>query len=308
MSINPDYLIERKRNKLQLAKWKILALILLLVIVYLAGKDIPEINKSPFKPEIKGDYIASVLIDEELYDDLPKAKKIVKFADDNNIKALIVHVNSPGGAYVGSEMLYDAFRKVAKVKPVVVVMDSVAASGGYMVSLAGDYIIAHNGTITGSIGVIMQGAEITELAEKLGIKFSNFKSGPLKANPNLTEKLTPEAQQALTDGIMDVYEHFIEVIAQRRNLDINFVRQIADGRIYSARLALKHKLIDEIGNEESAVKWLEEKKGITKNLKIVELKLNPKDKIIDKLFEDFENNFKGIFPSKFFGVKSKASI
>lgn len=308
MNISPDYLIERKRNKTQLTKWKIFTLILLLAIFYLISKNIPDINKGPFKQEVKGDYIASILIDEELHDDLQKTKKIERLLEDNNVKALIVHVNSPGGTYVGSEMLYTAFRKIAKNKPVVVVMDSVAASGGYMIALGGDYIVAHNGTITGSIGVIMQSAEVTELAEKLGIKFNNFKSNPLKANPNPTEKLTPEAEKAIMDSVVDAYEYFIELVAQRRNLDINFVRQIADGRIYSARLALKHKLIDEIGNEESAVKWLEEKKGIAKDLKVVELKLNPRDKIIDMFLEDFESSLKGIFSGKFFGLKSVASV
>ena len=143
------------------------------------------------------------MFEEIIFDNLPRVKKIEDLALDENIKAVIVHINSAGGSVVGSEMLYNAFRKLAKSKPVVVVMDSVAASGGYLIALGADYIIAHNGTITGSIGVLMQTAEITELAEKIGVKFNSFKSNELKASPGFTEKLTPEAEKAVMDNIFE---------------------------------------------------------------------------------------------------------
>jgi protease-4 len=254
--------------------------------------------------DIKGNYIASILLEEIIYDNLPRVRKLEKIAEDKNIKAVIVHINSPGGSVVGSEMLYNAFRKIAKNKPVVAVMDSVAASGGYLVSLGADYIIAHNGTITGSIGVLMETAEITELAEKIGIKFNNFKSNDLKANPGFTEKLTPEAEKAVMDNVFDVYDYFVGLVAQRRNLNINFVKKIADGRIYSSKLALEYKLIDEIGNEDSAIKWLEEKMNITKGLRISEIKLTPRDKLIDMFFDDLDSAIKWIFSGKFLGFKS----
>jgi protease-4 len=231
-------------------------------------------------------------------------KKLEKIAVDKNVKAVIIHINSPGGSVVGSEMLYNSFRKIAKNKPVVVVMDSVAASGGYLIALGGDYIIAHNGTITGSIGVLMEMPEITELAERVGIKFNHFKSNPLKANPSFTEKLNSEAEKAVMDNIYDVYDYFTELVSKRRNLDLDFVRKIADGRVYSAKLAMQYKLIDEIGNEDSAIKWLEEKRDIPKNLKILEIKLNPRDKIIDMFFDDLNNSIKSLLSRKFLGIQS----
>lgn len=114
---------------------------------------------------------------------------------------LIVNVNSPGSTVVGSEKIYNILRKISEKKPVVIVMGTVATSGGYLISLRGDYIISHNGTITGSIGVILQTAEVTELAQKLGIKFNNFKSGELKAAPNPTEKLTAAVRIAIMENI-----------------------------------------------------------------------------------------------------------
>ena len=150
----------------------------------------------------------------------------------------------------------------------------------------------------------METAEVTELAERMGIKFNNFKSSPLKANPNLTEKLTPAAEKAVMDSVFDVYDYFVNLISKRRNLDLKFVRKIADGRIYSSKLALEYKLIDEIGNEDSAIKWLEEKRGIEKDLKVLEVKLNPRDKFIDILFDELDNLVKSFSPWKFAGVKS----
>lgn len=305
MNISPDYLIERKRNKAQINRWKILSLILFVVIAFISGNNIFSYkNVSLSLSAMKHSYIASISFDEIIYDNLSRIKKLEKLAEDKDLKALIIHINSPGGSVVGSEMLYDTLRKIAKNKPVVAVMDSVAASGGYLIALGADYIVAHNGTITGGIGVLMEMAEITELATKIGIKFNHFKSSELKGNPHFTEKLTPEAKNAVMENIFDVYDYFIELVAKRRNLDLDFVKKIADGRIYSAKLALKYKLIDEIGNEDSAVKWFEKQRGIEKDLKILEIKLNSQKKFIDIFFNDLDNAIRGLFSGKILGIKS----
>jgi protease-4 len=309
MNITPEYLIERQRNKSQLAKWKTATIISisLLSLFFMKGV-IPFQRNNDISRDAKSangsDYIASIKIQDVIFEDQHRITKLTQIEKNNSIKAVIVNINSQGGSVVGSEMLYNALLKISKVKPVVVVMESVAASGGYMASLAGDYIIAHNGTITGSIGVIMQSAEITELAEKAGIKLMNFKSGDLKAAPNLTEKLTPEAKQATMDSVYDVYDYFVGLVAKRRNLDLNYVKTIADGRIYSASKALKLKLIDAIGNEDTAVDWLREKKNISKDLELVEVSLAPKDKLLDILMGDFQNRIFTFFSSSFNGLKS----
>ena len=304
MNINPDYLIERKRTKRQLTKWKIFALVLIIFIFFIASNNFSSTNRITGSTFPVVDHIASVRINDIIFDDFKRVRKLAEIEKDDKVKALIVNINSQGGSVVGSEMLYNVLRKISESKPVVVVMESVAASGGYLASLGGDYIIAHNGTITGSIGVIMQSAEITELAEAVGVKFNNFKSDELKASPNPTEKLTPEARQATMDSIYEVYDYFIEIVASRRNLDLEYVKKLADGRIYSGRQALDLKLIDAIGNEDTAIKWLQEQKGISKDLDVVDVRLSRKDKWIDILMEDFQTSISNFFSFSFKGLKS----
>jgi len=305
MNISPDYLIERKRNKRQLAKWKIFSLLLLiLVFIIFVGKNYSS-DLNIASPSLQvNDYIGRIRVNDIIADDLDVIENIEKIADNKKVKALIVHINTPGGSVVGSEMLYNSINKLSKNIPIVVVMGSVAASGGYMIALAGDHIIAHNGTITGSIGVLMQSAEVTELADTIGIKFTNFKSAELKANPSLTEKLTPEAYQATMDSIYEVYDYFVELVAARRNLDIEYVKKLADGRIYSGRQALDLKLIDAIGNEDTAKSWLKTEKGISENLLVRDIKLRPREKFIDILLRDFNSAVSNLVGSSFNGLKS----
>ncbi|MFV9930550.1 MAG: signal peptide peptidase SppA, partial [Rickettsia endosymbiont of Haemaphysalis japonica] len=231
MSITPDYLIERRQIKSRLLIWKLAAIILIAIVFLLVGKDFAPKEVLPINSN--EDYIASVLIDEIILEDEKRDKKLKKIIDDSHIKALIVNVNSPGGTVVGAEKIYNILRKISATKPVVIVMGTMAASGGYLISLGGDYIISHNGTITGSIGVILQTAEVTELAQKLGIKFNNFKSGELKAVPNPTEKLTEAMRVTIMENIEDTYNFFLELVSERRNLPIEEVKKLADGRVYS---------------------------------------------------------------------------
>lgn len=301
MNISPDYLIERRRAKKSLAKWKIFALLLITLLIFaVVGKNKVDSNYLEVPP--LSDYIARAMIEEIILEDHKRELRLEQIASDDKVKALIIYINSPGGSVVGSEKLYNSFRRVAAKKPVVVVMGSLATSGGYMAAVGADYIIAHNGTITGSIGVILQSAEITKLAETLGIKFTNFKSGTLKATPNFVEEVTPEVASAIMANIYDVYDYFISLVAKRRNLDIDYVEKIADGRLYSGRQALELKLVDAVGDETEAVKWLQEVKGVNKGLKIVDVKLRPKSRLLDMLLEDMETIFPSIIMNKIQGL------
>jgi protease-4 len=307
MNITPDYLIERKRVKKSLMKWKVFSLVLILGIAYIFynGKSTYK-SSSTFSSISKKEYIASVEFNDIILENSRMIKKLNKIADNDDIKALIVNVNSPGGSVVGSEIVYNSLRKISIKKPVVALMGSVAASGGYLISLGSDYIICHNGTITGSIGVIMQTAEVTELLERMGIKPESYKSSILKASPNPFEKTSPEAKEAIMENITDVYEYFISLVAERRKLDLEYVRKIADGRIYSGSKAKEHKLVDEIGSIDSARKWLEETnpRKIKKDLEIVEVSLYTKDKIIDTILDDLDIKIKSFFKINFKGISS----
>ncbi|AAU03981.1 signal peptide peptidase SppA [Rickettsia typhi] len=302
MSITPDYLIERRQLKSRLLIWKLADIILIAIICLLISKDF--VQKQILSINSNEDYIASVLIDGIILEDEKRDKKLKKIIDNSHIKALIVNVNSPGGTVVGSEKIYNILRKISAKKPVVVVMGTMATSGGYLISLGGDYIISHNGTITGSIGVILQTAEVTELAQKLGIKFNNFKSGAFKAVPNPTEKLTEEVRVAVMENIEDTYKFFIELVSERRSLPIEEVHKLADGRVYSGRQAFKLRLVDTIGSEDTALKWLQEIKKIDINLTVKDYQLKPKSTLIEIMFEDFTSLVLSFFKNSFNGIKS----
>jgi len=301
MSVNPDYLIERKRTKIQMIRWKILALVLGIAVFFVSHNHlVPESNISTGVLQL-GNHIGRIHIDSIIFDDHARLKKLAAIEKNDKVKALIVNINSQGGSVVGSEMLYNALRKISKQKPVVVVMGSVAASGGYLASLGADYIIAHNGTLTGSIGVIMQSAEITDLAKMLGVALHSFKSDELKAVPNFMEKLTPRAHKATMENIYAVYDYFAEVVADRRDMNLEYVKTIADGRVYSGRKALELKLIDAIGNEDTAISWLQKEKGVSQDLEVMDIKLERKDRLL--LDVELKNNQERFIDSFFVSAK-----
>lgn len=301
MSISPDYLIERKHHKKSIIRWKLFSLALLLVVISLWGNATPSSNfmnllkNNTSISNSKEAYIARIKIHDVIMDDLPRLEKIQALIDDQNVKAIIVSINSPGGSVVGSETLYNKFKQAAKQKPVVAVLDSVAASGGYLAALGTNYIIAHNGTITGSIGVIIQTAEITELAKAIGVKFESFKSNPLKALPNMTEKTSEEARESIMDVVYSTHEYFIEQVSLSRNIPKERIRAIADGKIFSGPQALELGLVDMIGSYEDAVNWLHQKQNISQKLQIVDIELQFKEKLIDLLLDGMRSKISNIF-------------
>lgn len=286
MSINIDYSVERQKHKKQIRNYKIIISLTILLTTLLFFQSTFNINLTN-----KG-YIASVSLVNEILEDQNRENKFQKILEDSNIKALIVNINSPGGSFVGSEKIYNILRKITKKKPVVVVMGTIATSGAYLVSLAADYILACNGTITGSIGVIYPTFEITSLAEKIGIKFYNLKSGKLKAMPNIMEKINPTVTKVTMESIQDIHNYFLEIIVSRRNLPLQYVKKLSDGRIYTGRQALKLGIIDAIGDQEDAVDWLKNTKKLDAKLEVKEIKLNFENTypILSKLVESLYNN------------------
>ena len=171
-----------------------------------------------------------------------------------------------------AEDLYRSLLVVGKNKPVVVIMGTVAASAAYMSAVAAERIFARESTITGSIGVLFQTVDVTNLLNKLGVIPESLKSGPLKAVPSPIEPLTDKARMATQSLIDDLFAFFVDIIVERRDLDRSEVLSLADGRVYTGRQALENGLIDEIGNELKARIWLEENKNISLKLPITTLK------------------------------------
>jgi protease-4 len=232
---------------------------------------------------------------------------IKKISEDDKIKAVILNVNSPGGSAVGGETLYNAIKELNEKKPVVTVFNSIATSAAYMISLGSEHIIAHNGTITGSIGVIMEIPNFKKLSDKIGVDFKYVRTSPLKGAPTLFDEPNPEAFDVLEGMMDDFYKFFIKIVAEEREISENEAKLLADGRVFSGLQAKRSGLVDAIGGEKDALEWLFTKKKLDKSLKIREVKLykpeSPLDKILGAISESlslesfFENYFseKGLY-------------
>jgi protease-4 len=289
--MNIEFILERERLKHQLTKWKIAALILLFFGLLFASNLLFKKSSNILSTGVK--YIAHAEISGMILEDSARDKRLSAIKDNDDILALVVSIDSPGGTVVGSEKIYNILREISGKKPVVVLMNTLAASGGYLISLAADHIIAHNGTITGSIGVIFQTPDVTDLAEKVGVKFHQFKSGPLKAAPNPMEKLTPEVEEVTMGSIMDSYDYFVSLVADRRKISKEEAIKIADGRIYTGRQALKLKLVDQIGEISDATKWLQQNKKIDDKAKLQDYNLKDDMDFVKELISSMRSMFKG---------------
>ena len=187
-----------------------------------------------------------------------------------------MHINSPGGTTAGSEQLYDALARLKAKKPLVVVVEGLAASGGYIGALASDHIIAQQSSLVGSIGVLFQFPNFTELMKTVGVKVEEVKSSPLKAAPNGFEPTSPEARAALDALVKDSYAWFRGLVKKRRGMDDALLEKVADGRVFTGRQAVELKLIDQLGDEKTAVAWLVAEKKIKSDLPVRDFKLSPR--------------------------------
>jgi protease IV len=184
----------------------------------------------------------------------------------------ILFVNSPGGTTTGGEALFEALRKLSEKKPLVAQFGTVAASAAYIAGLGTDYIVARGNTITGSVGVIMQWPEVSELLAKLGVKMNEIKSGPLKASPSPFQPVDEPSRQVAQAMIMEGQRWFLGLVTSRRNVKTAEIPGLEQGRVYSGREAQTHKLVDEIGGETEVVRYLQDKRNVTKDLKIIDWK------------------------------------
>jgi protease-4 len=290
MSLNADTLLDRTRLKQQVTKWRLTAILVAVVACLFVFE-----KGSKFSP-IKMNYIARITVDSIITDDPKMTKLIEDTRDDSHAKAVLVWLDTPGGSAVGGQQLYLDLLDLSKKKPVVAVMRSMATSAGYMASLGADHIVAREGTITGSIGVILEAFEATELAQKIGIRPITIKSGPYKASPNPMEKFNADQEKVLQIAIHDFFNWFVDVVAERRHLPRETVAVLADGRIYTGRQALQNKLIDQIGGEDEALIWLEKNKGISASLDIKDVK---EEKESDGLLGDISQMANGKFGTRF---------
>jgi len=268
MALESDYLIDRRRLKRRLALWRALAVAVAVALVVVAVERFQDGAVSG------GPYVARLHVDNIIFNDRDRLDALEELAADRRARALILRIDSPGGTVVGGEALYSSLRKVAAKMPVVAVMDGVATSGGYMVALAADRIFAREATITGSIGVLFQTAEVTELLERIGIAVTSIKSAPLKAEPSPVTKLTPEARRATQALVDDMFAMFVDMVAERRDMDRATALKLADGRVYTGRMAVANRLIDAIGGEPEALQWLRTEKKVDPGLDVRDVRIH----------------------------------
>jgi protease-4 len=271
MSLDADLIVDRRRMRRKLTFWRVFAVLILIgaVVAVAASLRRGEVLTAG------GDYIARVKITGLIRNDQDRVDSLEKLAK-SSAKAVIVRIDSPGGTTAGSEQLHNALRRVATQKPLVVVVDGLAASGGYIAAMSADHIVAQGTSLVGSIGVLFQYPNVSDLLKTIGVKVEEVKSSPLKAAPNGFEPTSPEARAAIEALVTDSYNWFRNMVRDRRQMDDPTLQRVADGRVFTGRQGLELKLIDQIGNEKTAVDWLAKEKGLKPNTPVKDWQLKPR--------------------------------
>jgi protease-4 len=266
MAGEAELIVDRRRLRRRLVLWRViacLAVIVGLLAVVLGSSGFESLKKHT-------DHVARLRISGMITGDQATLDLLREIRDSESVKALIIRLDTPGGTTAGSEAIYESIRDIAKTRPVVAVMDTIAASGGYITAIAADHIVARGNTITGSIGVIFQWAEVSKLMDTLGVRFDEIKSGELKAEPSPFKPIPPKAREVSSAMVQDAFRWFTGLVAERRKLPMDRVLVLSDGRVYTGRQALAEKLVDDIGGEDKAIDWLVRDRKVGAELEVVE--------------------------------------
>ena len=248
--------------------WRLAGVVLavLLIALLVSGSE-RMAGSGSFLPHIARVQVSGIITDDQKMQDL-----IDKVGKSDRVKAVILDINSPGGTTAGGEAMYDAVRRLAEKKPVVAVCGTLATSAAYIVALATDRIFVYGNTITGSVGVIFQWADVSELMHTLGVKVEEVKSGPLKAVPNPFEPTDEKGRALAEEMVQEAKVWFVDLVGKRRNIEPASVPGLTDGRVYSGRQAVAFKLVDEIGDEKEAKRWLQKERNVAPGLSVVDWK------------------------------------
>jgi protease-4 len=244
MSLDADAIVDRRRMRRKLTFWRVSALVIaLLAIIGTAFVLVPGSRLMP-----QGAYIARIQVQGLIRGNQDRVEAIARLGR-SRARAVIVHIDSPGGTTAGSEQLYNALRELQSKKPMVVVVDGLAASGAYIAALSAEHIVAQETSLVGSIGVLFQYPNFTDVLKTIGIKVEEVKSSPLKAAPNGFEPTSPEARAAIEAVVLDSFAWFKGLVKDRRKMDDPLLAQVSDGRVFTGRQAVGLKLVDGLGNE-----------------------------------------------------------
>jgi protease IV len=272
MSLDSDVIVDRRRIRRKLTFWRVTAALVAIAAIVTVGLVAMPASRSAFTTSGS---IARVHIEGLIRTDNDRVEALERL-EKSRVAAVVVHINSPGGTTAGSEQLYDALMRLKAKKALVVVVEGLAASGGYITAIAADHIVAQQSSLVGSIGVLFQYANFTELLKTVGVKVEEVKSSPLKAAPNGFEPTSPEARAALDALVKDSYAWFRGLVKERRGMDDALLEKVADGRLFTGHQAVDLKLIDQLGDEKTAVAWLVAQKGVKADLPVRDYKLSPR--------------------------------
>ena len=271
MSLDADAIVDRRRMRRKLTFWRVGALLIALVAI--VGAAIMLVPSSAISP--RADSIARVKIQGLIRNNQFRVEALERLSK-SQVRAVVVHVDSPGGTTAGSEQLFDSLRALQARKPMVVVVDGLAASGAYIAALSADHIVAHDTSLVGSIGVLFQYPNFAEVLKTIGIKVEEIKSTPLKAAPSGFEPTSAEARAAIESIVLDSYGWFKDLVKDRRRLDDGELAKVADGRVFTGRQAIGLKMVDALGNEKTALAWLEKEKKVPAGIPVRDYSLEPR--------------------------------
>jgi protease-4 len=274
----------RRRSRFRIVMWIVLAG---LVLLFLINTIFPDLDLS------SEERIAVVRVEGVILDAQQTISELKRYGENPLVKAIVIRIDSPGGGVVPSQEIHDAVKRIRDKhnKLVIASMGTVAASGGYYIAAATDRIVANPGTLTGSIGVIMELANVEGLMKKIGVESVVIKSGDHKDLGSPFRAMNGEDRHILQNVMDDVHSQFIEAVAAGRSLDIKEVRALADGRIFTGRQAKTAKLVDELGDLNDAIKLAAEMGGIEGEPRVVE----PRKRF--SIRDLIEGRFGGILPN-----------
>jgi protease-4 len=264
MTLEADQIVDRRRLRRKLSFWRIAAFILLALALvggalFYAGGD----YRGLLQPQI-----ARIDISGFIAEDRDQIDMLDDLAKSDAVKAVIVSIDSTGGSTAGGEALYEGLRRLAAKKPTVATIGTFGASAAYMAAIATDHIVARRTSITGSIGVLFQYPEVSELLKSLGVNIEEIKSSPLKAEPSPFKPASEEAKAVVAGVVRDTYDWFVDIVAERRQLARADALTLSDGRVFTGRQAVAASLVDEVGGEEEALAWLAKAKGVDISLPV----------------------------------------
>jgi protease-4 len=271
MSLEADLLIDRRRLKRRLGFWRAAAVLLGAIALFaLFGRD----EEVPGGGILGRGHVARLPVTGFISDDRRVVEAIERAARSDAVRALIVAIDSSGGSVAGGEALRAAITRFRESgKPVVAVMGGTAASAGLMVAMPAERVLAREGTLTGSIGVLLQSFDASELLDRFGVRPEILASGRFKDQPSPFRPLSEEGRAQLMQVVTDLHEQFVAMVAEGRNLPLERVRAIADGRVFTGRQALALGLVDAIGGEREARRWLAAERGVPEETPVRDLEV-----------------------------------